>query len=349
MRLGLNLGYLGTAGGGPPPDVSATLVAAAERLGYAMVWTAEAFSSDAVSLLGWLAARTTGIGLGTAAMQIPARSPAMTAMTAATLDVLSGGRFHLGLGVSGPQVAEGWHGAGFDHPLARTREYVDVVRMALRRERLVHAGDYYAAGQGAALRLGMRPVRAAVPVYLAAVGPRNIALAGEIADGWLSVFFAPESAGDQLDALRTGLRRAGRHRDDVDVAVTVPVAVGDDPAECADRLRLHAAHFLGGMGSREHNFYNRHAARIGYAAAAARVQRHYLDGDYRSAAAAVPLSFVERTCLVGQVPAIAERIRAYADAGVRTLSVLPGGRDAGTGLRTLRTVAEAFDKSGVGD
>ncbi|WP_328726397.1 LLM class F420-dependent oxidoreductase [Streptomyces sp. NBC_00259] len=352
MRLGLNLRYLGNLGAGADPRTSARYVQEAERLDYAVAWTAEAFSSDAVSLLGYLAAQTSRIELGTAAMQIPARSPAMTAMTATTLDILSEGRFRLGLGVSGPQVAEGWHGARFDRPLARTREYVDIVRMALRREDVVYDGTHYRLplpdGPGKPLRLGTRPRRKDVPVYLAAVGPRNVELAGEIADGWLSVFFQPATVAEHLPLLRAGRARTGRDLTGFDVVSSMPAVVGDDVADCADRVRMYTAHYLGGMGSRKENFYNRLAARMGYADAARRVQELYLEGRPREAAAAIPRQFLERTCLLGPVERIADTLREHAEAGVTTLSVMIFPVDAEDGLRTLRALADALGKAGVG-
>ncbi|MGW7412294.1 LLM class F420-dependent oxidoreductase [Streptomyces sp. NPDC054863] len=352
MRLGLNLRYLGNLGAGADPRTSAGYVREAERLDYAVAWTAEAFSSDAVSLLGYLAAQTSRIDLGTAAMQIPARSPAMTAMTATTLDILSEGRFRLGLGVSGPQVAEGWHGARFDKPLARTREYLDIVRMALRREDVVYDGAHYRLplpeGPGKPLRLGTRPRRADVPVYLAAVGPRNVELAGEIADGWLSVFFQPETVAEHLPLLRAGRERAGKDLAGFDIVSSMPAVVGDDVAACADRVRMYTAHYLGGMGSRKENFYNRLAARMGYQDAARRVQELYLEGRPREAAAAIPQRFLERTCLLGPVERIADTLREHAAAGVTTLSAMIFPADAEDGLRTLRALADALDKAGVG-
>ncbi|GAA3785019.1 LLM class F420-dependent oxidoreductase [Streptomyces coacervatus] len=353
MRLGLNLRYLGALGAGADPQTSAVQVREAERLGFSVVWTAEVFSSDAVSLLGWLAAQTSRIGLGTAVMQIPARTPTMTAMTAATLDLLSGGRFRLGLGVSGPQVSEGWHGARFDRPLARTREYVDVVRLALRRQDVVYDGEHHRLplpdGPGKPLRLGTRPLRKDVPLYLAAVGPRNTALAGEIADGWLSVFFQPEHGATHLEQLRAGRRKRGRDLTGFDVVAAVPVVVGEDLAECADRVRMYTTHYLGGMGSRTQNFYNSLAVQMGYGAAAHRVQELYLAGKPREAAAAVPQEFLERTCLLGPVDRIADGLRAYAEAGVTTLSAMVFPEHGADGLGELRALTEAFEKSGVAE
>ncbi|QIJ60728.1 LLM class F420-dependent oxidoreductase [Streptomyces sp. JB150] len=353
MRLGLNLRYLGPLGAGARPQESARYVREAERLGFSVAWTAEAFSSDAVSLLGWLAAQTSRIDLGTAAMQIPARTPAMTAMTAATLDLLCEGRFRLGLGVSGPQVAEGWHGSRFEKPLARTREYVDIVRMVLQRETVTYDGEHYRLplpdGPGKALQLGMRPRRRQVPVYLAAIGPANVRLAGEIADGWLSVFFQPESGQEFLTELRAGRERTGADLRGFDVVAAVPVATGDDLADCADRVRAFTTHYVGGMGSREHNFYNRLMARTGFPGEAEQVQRLYLAGEPRAAAEAVPREFLDRTALLGPTDRIADRLQAYAGAGVTTLSAMIFADHAEQGIATLRTLAEALDKAAVGD
>ena len=350
MRLGLSLGY--QTSWSTPADHLA-MAQEADRLGYAVVWAAEAYGSDSPTMLAWIAGQTERIDIGAAVMQIPARSPAMTAMTAATLDTLSGGRFRLGLGVSGPQVSEGWHGVPFAHPLERTREYVDIVKLAIARKPVSYAGEHYRlplpGGQGKALRLGFHPPREAVPVYLAAVGPKNLELAGEIADGWLAIFFAPDAATDQLAQIERGRSKVGARLAGFDIAPTVPVAFGDDPAACADLIRPYAALYLGGMGSREQNFYNRLAVRMGYADAARTVQDLYLDRKPRDAAAAVPREFIERTSLIGDRARITERIRQYADAGVGTLSVSPYVGDRDSGIATLRLVAEAFDAAGVGE
>jgi F420-dependent oxidoreductase-like protein len=354
MRLGLSLGYQ-TAWSTPADHLA--LAQEAERLGFAVVWAAEAYGSDSVSMLSWIAGRTERIDVGSAVMQIPARTPAMTAMTAATIDTFSGGRFRLGLGVSGPQVAEGWHGVRFARPLARTREYVAIVRMALARSTVRYDGEFYTLplpdGPGKALKLGFHPHRADIPIYLAAVGPRNLELAGEVADGWLAIFLSPEHAAEQLEHVAAGRARAGATMTGFDVVPSVPVVVGEDGpdglAMCAELVRWYAALYVGGMGSREQNFYNRLATRMGYGDAAREVQELYLAGRVRDAAAAVPLEFIDRTSLLGPVDRIADGMRAYAAAGVTTLSVslFAGGVD--DGVRTLRAVAEALDKSGVGD
>jgi F420-dependent oxidoreductase-like protein len=349
MRLALNLGYL--AAWSTPADHLA-LAREADRLGYSCVWAAEAYGSDTATMLAWIAGQTERIGLGSAVFQIPARTPTMTAMTSATLDTLSGGRFRLGLGISGPQVSEGWHGVRFAKPLARTREYVDIVNLAMSRSTVSYQGQHYTLplpdGPGKALKLTLHPVREHVPVHLAAVGPKNLELVGEIADGWLAVFFAPEFAQEQLAALRMGREKAGKTLDGFDVVASVPVVVGDDVAGCAELVRQHAALYVGGMGTRDQNFYNQLAVRMGYGDAAREVQDLYLAKRHRDAAAAVPLEFVDRTSLLGPVDRIAGRLRAYADAGVTEISAVLFG-DAEHGVQTLRQLRDAYVKSGLGD
>ena len=348
MRLGLNLGY--QAAWTTPADHLA-LAREADRLGYSVVWAAEAYGSDSPTMLAWIAGQTERIDVGAAVMQIPARSPAMTAMTAATIDALSGGRFRLGLGVSGPQVSEGWHGVRFAKPLARTREYVDIVNLAIARKPVAYEGEHYQLplpdGAGKALRLGFHPPREHIPIYLAAVGPKNLELAGEIADGWLAIFFAPDAAGEYLQHIEHGRAKIGEGLLGFDVAPSVPVVIGDDLAACADVLRPNAALYVGGMGSREQNFYNQLAVRMGYADAAKEVQDLYLNKQIRDAAAAVPQDFIERTSIIGNKIQIKERIRQYAAANVGTLSISPYAGDLEGGIATLRTVAEVFEESGV--
>jgi F420-dependent oxidoreductase-like protein len=272
-------------------------------------------------------------------------------MTAATLDTLSGGRFRLGLGVSGPQVSEGWHGVRFDKPLARTREYIAIVRKALARERLTFEGEFFTLplpdGPGKALTLTVHPVRERIPIYLAAVGPKNLQLAGEIADGWLAIFFDPESAEDLLGDVRTGRERAGLDMASFDVVPTVPVVMGDDVEACAGPVRAYSALYIGGMGSREQNFYNRLAVRMGYEEAATQIQDRYLAKDYAGAAAAVPVDFIDRTALIGPRGRIRERLGAYAAAGVTTLTVAVYAGDLDERLRTVRAMAEILDESGL--
>ncbi len=347
MRLGLNIAFV--LGGGDHLQ-HLTVVQEAERLGYSVAWNAEAYGSDSPTVLAWLAAQTTTIDLGSAVFQIPARTPAATAMTAATLDTLSGGRFRLGLGISGPQVSEGWHGVRFDKPLARTREYVEIVNAAMRRETVRYEGKHFTLplpdGPGKPLKLSIHPVRDHVPVYLAAVGPKNLELAGEIADGWLGIFNDPSFLAQQLEHVRAG---RGGDLTGYDVVASVPTVVGDDLQACADPIRGYAALYIGGMGSREKNFYNDLAVRMGYPDEAKIIQDFYLDKQYRNAMAAVPFDFIDRVSLIGPKERIAEKLTAYAEAGVTTLALTPFESDVDGRIATLRIVAEAFDLAGLGD
>ncbi len=349
MKLGVNLGYVV----GADVHEHVALAQEADRLGYAVAWVAEAYGSDSPTVASWVASKTSTIDIGTAVMQIPARSPAMTAMTAATLDLLSGGRFRLGIGVSGPQVSEGWHGVRFDRPLARTREYVAIVKQALARERVTYRGEFFSLplpdGPGKSLRLTVHPQRKDLPVYLAAVGPQNLELCGEIADGWLAIFFSPRYADELLSHIDTGLATAKRDRADFDVAATVPVVFDDDLEAAATPLREYVALYLGGMGSRQQNFYNQLACRMGFEAAARRVQALFLDRQQREAKAAVPLEFIDETSLIGSKQRVSERLQEFAKAGVTTLSVSTFEPDLDSRCQVLRTLAEAFDHAGVGD
>jgi F420-dependent oxidoreductase-like protein len=325
----------------------------AERLGYSVAWVAEAYGSDAATVLSYVAAKTERIDVGAAVFQIPARTPAMTAMTAATLDLLSGGRFRLGLGLSGPQVSEGWHGVRFAKPLARTREYVEVVRMALARQTVRHDGEFFPLplpdGPGKALKLTVHPGRDRIPTYLAAIGPKNVELAGEIADGWLAIFLSPEHASESMGQIEAGRKRSGHVGEPFDVAASVPVVVGDDVAACADRLRAYTALYLGGMGSREQNFYNQLACRMGFEEDARRVQDLYLDRRHREAMAAVPQEFIDQTSLIGPKARIAERVHAFADAGVTTLTVLPFDDTLDLRISTVRAASDALEASGLSE
>lgn len=346
MQLGLNLGYWGMGN----DQENLALARAADELGYAVVWAAEAYGSDAVTVLAWVAAQTSRVDVGSAVLQIPARTPAMTAMTAATLDTLSGGRFRLGLGVSGPQVSEGWHGVRFAKPLTRTREYVDIVRLALARQRVRYDGTAYRLplpdGPGKALQLTVHPVRERIPIYLASVGPKNLELTGAIADGWLAIFFSTEFGIQQLDQIRAARERAGGSMAGFDVVASAPLVVGDDLRACAEPVRRYAALYIGGMGSREQNFYNDLAVRMGFADEAAEIQSRYLSRDYDGAAALVPAEFIDKTSLLGPPDRIAERMADYARAGVTTLSVSPSGASLPDKLAALRVAAEALDASG---
>ncbi len=349
VRLGLNLGYWGM--GNDANNLA--LAREADRLGYAVVWVAEAYGSDAVSILSWIAAQTTRIDIGSAIMQIPARTPAMTAMTAATLDTLSGGRFRLGLGVSGPQVSEGWHGVPFAKPLARTREYVDIVRKALAREKLTYEGETYRlplpGGVGKPLHLTIDGGRPDLPIYLASIGPKNLQLTGEVADGWLGLFFDPEFAPELLADVAIGRAKAGKTLEGFDVVPTMPLIVDEDIERAADYLRPNCALYVGGMGSRDQNFYNALAVRMGFDEAASRVQDLYLARDYAGAAAAIPTEFVDRTALIGTLPRLAEKMAVLSKAGVTTLTISPRAGSLEDQLRTLDIAQQALQLSGAGE
>ena len=320
MQLGVNLGY---APPGTNPAELVPVALAAEGLGYDSVWAAEAWGTDAVTVLAWLAASTSRIKVGSAIMQIPGRTPANTAMTAATLDLMSGGRFILGLGTSGPQVVEGWHGQSWGKPLGRTREYVEIVRTALRREVVEHHGEHYtipydgpgATGLGKPLKLMLRPLRADIPIFLAAIGPKNVALAAEIADGWLPIFVDPERFGE---AFGPSIADA---REGFEIAATVSVLVGDDVQALRDSLKPYLALYVGGMGAKGKNFYNTLMRRYGWEAEAERIQELYLAGSQREAIAAVPDELVDAVCLVGPKERIRDRLEAWRETPVTTLVV----------------------------
>lgn len=347
MRLGLNLGYWGF---GNDAD-NLVLAREADKLGYSVVWAAEAYGSDTATVLSWIAAQTTQIDVGSAVFQIPARTPAMTAMTAATLDTLSGGRFRLGLGVSGPQVSEGWHGVRFAKPLARTREYVDIVKLALARQKVKYDGEFFTLplpdGPGKALTLTVHPVREEIPFYLAAIGPKNLELAGELFDGWLAIFYSPEFSNELKSSIGAGRERVGKSLDGFDIVPTVPVSFGDDLEQCAQPLRAYSALYFGGMGSRDKNFYNQLVTRMGYEQAAAEVQDLYLARKQPEAMAAVPLDFIDKTSLIGPPERVKERLHAYNDSGVTTLTVSTYAGDLQTRLDTVRKMAELVDEAGL--
>jgi F420-dependent oxidoreductase-like protein len=327
---------MGYAPPGTNPTELVALAEEAERLGYDSAWASEAWGTDSVTVLAWVAARTTRIKVGSAIMQIPARTPANTAMTAATLDLMSGGRFLLGLGVSGPQVVEGWHGEPWGKPLAKTREYVAIVRSALRREVVEHHGEHFdvpytgedATGLGKPLKLMVRPLRDDIPIYLAALAPRNVALAAEIGDGWLPIFLSPDRLEEQFGASLAGSREG------FDIAAGVQVVAGDDVQDCRDAAKPMLALYVGGMGARGRNFYNALVARYGYEAEARRIQDLYLDGKQREAAAAVPDALVDEVALVGPRERIRDRLARWRESGVTTLLVQTHD------LETLRLMAE---------
>jgi F420-dependent oxidoreductase-like protein len=331
VRLGLYLGY---APPGTNPTELIALAQEAERLGYDSAWAAEAWGTDAVTVLSWLAATTTRIKVGSAILQMPARTPANTAMTAATLDLMSNGRFLLGLGTSGPQVVEGWHGEPWGKPLAKTREYVELVRAVLRRETIEHDGEHYqvpyrgdgATGLGKPLKLMLRPLRADIPIYLASLRPKSVALAAEIADGWMPVFFSPERARQTFPVpfARNGL----------DIAACAPAVVSDDLAAARDALKPYYALYIGGMGARGSNFYNDLVRSYGFEAEAERIQTLFLDGKQRDAAAAVPDELVHELALVGPRERIADRLAAWRESGATTLLVSTRDQE------TVRALAE---------
>ena len=339
IRFGLNVGYSGAQ-----LAIDMDLVREAERLGFHSVWTAEAYGSDAVTPLAWIGGQTTKIHLGSAIMQMSARTPAMTASTATSLDQLSGGRFLLGLGVSGPQVVEGWHGQPFGKPLTRTREYIEIVRAIWARERpLEHQGEHYqipyrgpgATGLGKPLRSILHGRQ--IPIYIAATRPKSVAQAAEIADGWLAVWYSPYRTGFYRDALESGFRRAGGGKSlaSFDVAPAVTVIQGDDVQACLDFVKPMLALYIGGMGARGKNFYNELACRYGFEAAAKKVQDLYLDGKKAEATAAVPNELADEVSLVGPPARIRDRLGAWRESGATTL--ICGTRQA----EAMRTLVEA--------
>jgi F420-dependent oxidoreductase-like protein len=341
MRLGVHIGYWGL---GLSSEDQLKIVQEAERLGYDSVWAAEAYGSDAASVLGWLAGQTSRIRLGSGIFQMPARSAAMTAMTAATVDQLSGGRMILGIGSSGPQVAEGWHGQRFARQLQRTRDYVAVVRMALARERVEFHGPTLELplpdGPGKALKLTISPVQEQIPIYLAAIGPKNTALAGEIADGWIPTLLSPEHLSELRPLLAEGAARSGRSLDGFDIAPTVNVFVTGDLTRARDAMRPFIALYVGGMGSREQNFYNHLVSRYGFASEAKQVQELYLDGKREQAMAAISEKLIDTVSLCGPPDHVRERLAIYRDAGVGTLGVTPIAFTADERLEQLRLIAE---------
>lgn len=319
MRIGIHLGHWERR----PHDVAA-LAAEAERAGFDSVWVSETWGSDATVLLATIAVRTERIGIGPGILQLPARTPAATAMAAITLDHLSGGRLRLGLGVSGPQVAEGWHGVPFDHPIGRTREYVEIVRRVLRRDEPVTSdGPNYPlplhGGSGKALKANVRPLRADVPIFLAAMGARNVALAAEIADGWIPFLYSPERAEVFAPSLAEGSGRRDPSLASLDVAPMVPLAIGPDPTECRDRLRPLLAFYVGAMGSREANFYKDLLTAYGFDDVAAAIQEAFLDGRRAEAAGLVTDEMIDELCLVGPAERVRDRLDAWESAGVTTL------------------------------
>jgi F420-dependent oxidoreductase-like protein len=319
----------------------ADFVRDAERLGASSAWVAETWGQDVFTPLAYLAARTEHIGLGSAIAQLGARSPAMLAMSAMSLQQLSAGRFRLGVGTSGPQVMEGWHGVSFDSPLAMTRETIEIVRAVAAGDRLSHAGRVYQlplpGSAGRPLRSALAPVK--VPIYVAALGPRNLELTGELADGWIGNAFIPEHGGVFLDRLRAGAARAGRSLSDLDLVIPVAVDITDDVDAAVRRHARGYAFTIGAMGSRHQNFYKAAFARQGYDEDVRVVQELWLAGRREEAADRVPLEFGAKTNLVGTPAMIADRLRLYRDAGITTLEAkLEGDRTA-----QLDTLAQLID------
>ncbi len=338
MKLGLQLGYWGAD---PPPN-AATAVAEAERLGFDSVWTAEAWGSDALTPLAWLGSSTSRVRLGTALIQLSARTPTATAMAAMTMDHLSGGRFVLGLGVSGPQVVEGWYGQPFSKPLQRTREYVSIIRQALaRRAPVTSDGEFYplpypgGTGLGKPLRPIVHPFREEIPVILGAEGPKNVALAAEIAEGWFPIFFSPRHDSLYGGHLAEGFARPGARckPEDFEVLATATVVVDDDLENAADLMRPALALYVGGMGAPEMNFHYEVFVRMGYEAEAAKIKQLFLDGHKDEAMAAVPTAMVEEIALIGPREKIRDELALWEESVVTTILV-------GGGVEAMRTMAE---------
>lgn len=335
MRAGLFLAYWPWFS----PEEQVSLAQLGDELGLDSVWISEAWGQDAVSVLGLLTGKTERIGLGSGLMQIPARKPTATAMAAATLDVLSHGRFRLGLGLSGPQVSEGWYGEPFVRPLARTREYVDVVRRALAREPVQLEAEG-GMGLGKPLKLLAKPVQDPVPIYLGAIGPKAVEQTGELADGWLPFMFNPAAPEVLMDGLRAGVEKAGRSLADIDIAPVVPLAVEADEAAARDAVRPWLAFYLGAMGAKEKNFYVDLAARYGHGDAARECQERFLAGDRMGAAAALTDDLVDAGAIAATPDTLAEHVAAYERAGANTLVAVPAGEDRASVVRALAEVVD---------
>lgn len=340
MRLGLMLGY--AAG---KIQLPLELVQEADRLGVYAIWTAEAYGSDAVSPLAWMGAQTKNIKLGTAIMQMPGRTPANAAMTAMTLNQISGGRFLMGLGLSGPQVVEGWHGVSYARPLTRTREYVEIVRQIFaRRERLTYEGKIYQIPYNGADATGLgKPLKSTlqadptIPIYLAAIGPQNVTLAAEIADGWLPIFFSPQKYAEIYEpAIQEGFARAGEGKgyDRFDIAPMVSVVIEDNMEIAYNMLRPMLALYIGGMGAKGKNFYNDLAVRYGFEEAAVKVQELYLSGRQGEAMMAIPPELIDEVALVGPKARVKERLSLWLNSPITTMNMTVFN------VETLRTMVE---------
>jgi F420-dependent oxidoreductase-like protein len=329
LKLGLNTGYWAS---GPPSAAALEAVKEAERLGFDSIWTSEAYGSDVLTPLAWWGSQTEKVRLGTAIMQMSARRPTAAAMAAMTMDHLSGGRFVLGLGVSGPQVVEGWYGEPFGKPLARTREYVSIVRdVVARREPVTSDGAHYplpangregATGLGKPLKSTLRPLREGLPIYLGAEGPRNIALTAELADGWLALFYSPHHDAELYrPRLEEGFARRDRPHDDFEVLASIPFIVHDDVEQAADMIRPRFALYFGGMGARSMNFHHEVPVRMGYEAEASKIQELYLAGKKDEAAAAVPTKLIEELALIGPADKIRHELEAWRESSVTSLLI----------------------------
>jgi F420-dependent oxidoreductase-like protein len=343
MRVGMSINY---AGGFAE---TVTELADYEKAGLDIVFVPEAYSFDAVSQLGFIAARTERLQLASGILQLYSRTPALTAMTAAGLDYVSGGRFTLGIGASGPQVIEGWHGVPYDAPVGRSRELIEICRMVWRRDRLVYDGKHYqlplpadqGTGLGKPLKLINHPVRERVPIMLAAVGPRNVALAAELAEGWQPFFYLPEMAGEIWGPpVAQGLAKRDPELGPLDVVAMAPLLIGDDVTSYRDLARPFFALYIGGMGARGQNFYHALATRLGYGDAADRIQDAYLDGRKAEAEALVPDELLEKTSLIGPEGYVRERLAAFREAGVTTLTVTPLAPDHAGRVHLIERAAE---------
>ncbi len=343
MRVGMAINY---AGGFAE---TVTELADYEKAGLDIVFVPEAYSFDAVSQLGFIAARTERLQLASGILQLYSRTPALTAMTAAGLDYVSGGRFTLGIGASGPQVIEGWHGVPYDAPVGRSRELIEICRMVWRRDRLVYDGKHYqlplpadqGTGLGKPLKLINHPVRERIPIMLAAVGPRNVALAAELAEAWQPFFYLPERAGEIWGPpVAQGLAKRDPELGPLDVVAMAPLLIGDDVTSYRDLARPFFALYIGGMGARGQNFYHALATRLGYGDAADQIQDAYLDGRKADAEALVPDELLEKTSLIGPESYVAERLAAFREAGVTTLTVTPLAPDHAGRVHLIERAAE---------
>lgn len=344
-KLGINLGYWGI---GPQGADAVELVRAAEAAGYDSVWVAESYGSDVVSVLAWLAPQTETIKLGAAIMQVPARPPAAAAMAGATIDALSGGRFIFGFGPSGPQVSEGWYGVPYAKPWGRTREYIEVVRKIIaRKEKLEHAGEHYrlpiegGTGQGKALKLNFHPVRNEIPVFVGAIGRKSVEMAAEICDGWIPIFFSADAFEETWgEHLESGFAKGGRTRADLEVSPSLQVAIDGDLDAARAMVKAGLLLYLGGMGSKETNFYVDLTHRFGFGEVADEVQSLYLDGRREEAYAAVPDELVDATALIGSEQQVAGRIEKLEAAGVDRIICSPVQADPGERLHTIKRLAQ---------